>query len=228
MGVIPARSGSKGVPDKNVRPFAGKSLLGLAIEAARNSGLLSDTIVSTDSVEYARHAEAYGGKVPFIRPSELGEDKVPIWKVLLNILDYYEKEDGATPDLLVTLQPTSPLRTAEHIDTAINMIMSSSADALLSLSEAIHSPYKMRVIRNGRVEMFVKDSTILQRQEAPPLYFLNGVVYITKSWVVRELESLWSENTIPYVLPNEVGVNIDSLEDFEYAEWLWQRRAQCE
>ena len=132
------------------------------------------------------------------------------------------------PDFIVTLQPTSPFRAAHHIDTAIEMLLPSKAEALLSVSEVKHTPYKMRKIRNGFVENFISDSSVLQRQEAPIVYRLNGIVYITKTEIINNKKSLWSEKTIPYILPNEIGFNIDTMEEFEFAEWLYKKGIQNE
>lgn len=220
LGIIPARSGSKGVPDKNIRDFAGTSLLQLAIEAGAGASLLTDTIVSTDSEEIADRARLCGGKVPFLRPKELSFDDVPIWRVLSHILKEYEKKNQR-PDYFVTMQPTSPFRTSQHIDDAIRLMLNSKGDSLASLSEATHTPYKMRIIKDGYVENFMKDHTVLQRQEAPSVYNLNGVVYITKSDVIEKYEGLWGERTIPYILPEAVGMNIDSMNEFSFAERLF-------
>jgi len=126
----------------------------------------------------------------------------------------------------VTLQPTSPFRKASHIDNAIKMLVSSDADSLLSLSEAEHTPYKMRIISEGYVEPFLEDSLVLQRQEAPPVYRLNGVVYISKRAVVLEQQSVWGKKVLPYVLPTADGMNIDTPEEFAFAEWLHRRQGQ--
>ncbi len=224
LGVIPARSGSKGIPDKNTRPFAGRSLLEIAVKEASGSHLLTDTIVSTDSKTIAKHVLSCGGKAPSLRPKELAADDVPVWKVIEYVLDYYN-DKKESPDIIVTLQPTSPFRTSSHIDRAIELFVSSDADALLSLSEAVHTPYKMRIVKDGMVDLFIKDTKVLQRQEAPLVYQLNGIVYISKKEVIRTKKSLWSKGrTIPYILPAGIGVNIDTAEEFEYAEWLYERR----
>lgn len=223
LGVIPARGGSKGIPDKNTRPFAGKSLLQIAIETARASKLLTDTIVSTDSEKIAEEARRCGGKVPFLRPAELAADDMPVWRVIDHVIDYY-KDKGSSPDILVTLQPTSPFRMPDHIDMAIEMILSSGGDALLSLSETAHTPYKMRVVNDGAIDLFVKGSKVLQRQDGPPVYELNGIVYVTKREVIKDKKSLWSEKAIPYIISADIGINIDTMEEFEYAEWLYKRK----
>lgn len=222
LGVVPARGGSKGIPDKNVKPFADTSLLEIAIKCANESKMVNDVIVSTDSKKIAEKALLYGGKVPFLRPSELGSDEIPIWRVLKHVIEEYSK-NGNPPDYLITLQPTSPFRKAAHIDEAAKILLSSDADSLLSLSEVTHTPYKMRIINEGYVEPFLRETLVLQRQEAPPVYRLNGVVYITRREVIMEQQSIWGKKILPYVLPEAYGMNIDTPEEFSFAEWLYRK-----
>lgn len=224
LGVIPARGGSKGIKDKNIRPFAGSSLLALSIDVAKRSTLLTETIVSTDSEKIADAARAAGGKVPFLRPVELAGDDVPVWEVSRHAGEWFAATTGAPPDIVMSLQPTSPLRRSEHLDAAIERLARSDADALMTVTEAEHSPYKMRVIENGLLRDFLPGRTVGQRQDAPPVYRLNGIAYATRWRAMTETQSLWGRTTLAYVLPDEVALNIDTPLEFEIAEFLYLRQ----
>lgn len=224
LGVIPARGGSKGIKDKNIRPFAGSSLLAISIDVAKRARLLADTVVSTDSEAIAEAARAAGGKVPFLRPAELATDDVPVWEVSRHAGEWFAATTGAPPDIIVSLQPTSPLREPEHLDEAIQRLSDSDADALMTVTEAEHSPYKMRVIEDGLLREFLPGRTVGQRQEAPPVYRLNGVAYATRWQAMIETRSLWGRKTLAYALPDDVALNIDTMLEFEIAEFLFSRR----
>jgi N-acylneuraminate cytidylyltransferase/CMP-N,N'-diacetyllegionaminic acid synthase len=225
LAVIPARGGSKGVIDKNIRPFAGKSLLQIAIECAGGAKMISETIVSTDSERIAEVARGAGGKVPFLRPSELSGDEVPIWEVSAHAGEWFAKTRGAPPDMVMALQPTSPLRRPDHLDAAICLLADSDADAVMTVTEAEHTPFKMRVIDDGQLRDFMPGRTVGQRQDAMPVYRLNGVAYVTRWEALLATRSLWGHKTLPLVLPDDVASNIDTMLDFEIAEFLYQRAA---
>lgn len=179
VGIIPARGGSKGIPDKNIRPLVGQPLICYTIKAALEARLLSRVLVSTDSPHIAQIAKEYGAEVPFLRPAELAWDDTPRLPVVRHAVAYLKKTEGYRPDIIVTLQPTSPLRMAEHIDAAIEMLVCTGADAVFSVCEAEHSPYWMRrVDADGRlVPVLPGSETYLQRQDLPVVYRINGAVY---------------------------------------------------
>lgn len=223
LAVIPARGGSKGVVDKNILPFADKSLLQLTIECASGASAVARSIVSTDSERIAEVARRAGGEVPFLRPAEISGDDVPIWEVAVHAGEWFAKETGAPPDLVMALQPTSPLRTPEHLDAAVRLLADSDADAVMSVTEAEHTPFKMRVIADGLLKDFLPGRTVGQRQDAPPVYRLNGVVYVTRWQALIETRSMSGRATLPLVLPDDVAANIDTILDFEIAEFLYRR-----
>ena len=130
LGLITARGGSKGIPGKNIKPLAGKPLIAWTIEAANNSRLLSQVIVSTDDNEIARSAQAWGAEVPFKRPEELAQDQSSHLDVVLHALQWYQLQHRALPEYVMLLQPTSPLRTANDIDAAISLAAQKQADAI--------------------------------------------------------------------------------------------------
>lgn len=223
LGVIPARGGSKGIKDKNIRPFADTSLLAISIDVATRAKSLADTVVSTDSERIAEVARAAGGQVPFMRPATLAGDEVPVWEVSRHAGEWFAAKTGAPPDIVVSLQPTSPLRRPEHLDEAVRRLAESDADALMTVTEAEHSPFKMRVIEDGLLRDFLHGRTVGQRQEAPPVYRLNGIAYATRWRALVETRSIWGRTTLAYVLPDDVALNIDTPLEFEIAEFLYRR-----
>ncbi|MGD2118520.1 MAG: acylneuraminate cytidylyltransferase family protein [Chromatiales bacterium] len=224
LAVIPARGGSKGVPNKNLRDFAGSSLIELAVQAAQQSELINDFIVTTDSPDIADLARSRGADIPFLRESELSGDEVPVKAVTRATALWYEANRGVRPDIVLTLQPTSPLRTAEHLDTAIRMLAESDAEGLIGVTEAEHSPYKMRLIRDGLCSPLFPDMVVDQRQDAPPAYRLNGIVYATRWQTLIDKRSLWGDRALPYVLPEDVSFNIDTELEFQFAEFCYLKK----
>jgi CMP-N,N'-diacetyllegionaminic acid synthase len=223
LAVIPARGGSKGIKEKNIRPFAGRSLLSITIDVANRAKRVTDVIVSSDSPKIMEAAAAAGGKAPFVRPAELSRDDVPVWEVARHAGEWFARQTGAPPDMVMSLQPTSPLRQPKHLDTAIEKLANSDADAIMTVTEAEHSPYKMRTISEGYLYDFLPGKTVGQRQDAPPVYRLNGVAYVTRWQALLDTKSLWGRRTLAYVLPEHVALNIDSMLEFEIAEFLYRR-----
>lgn len=230
LGVIPARSGSKRVEGKNVKPLAGKPLIQYTIEAANASAKLFDTIVSTDSQDIADIAERVGGKSPFLRPAELATDGAGDRDVLAHAIKWYE-ENVSEIDAVCYLRPTSPLRQAVHIDAVLNHLEDSGADSVRSVTkvEGVHHPYWMYT-RNeeGKVVSAVPNITIeeyYQSQLLPPVFRLNGVVDVIRKNVVLDRSLPLYGNTMElYELDEAVSMDIDTEEDFAYCEWLVKSR----
>lgn len=227
VGLIPARAGSKGIPNKNIASLAGQPLIAYTIQAALESRLLSRVLVSTDSPTIAQIAKTYGAEVPFIRPPELARDDVPRLPVVRHAVDYLENNEGYTPDIIVTLQPTSPLRRAEHIDAAIEMLVGTGADAVVSVCEAEHSPYWMRrVDAEGRLVPLLSGSeTYLRRQDLPVVYRINGAVFAETYAAVRAGVNQPAENICPLIMEQWESIDIDEEYDLKVAEMHMLARA---
>lgn len=221
LAVIPARYGSKGVPLKNIRPFAGSSLLAITIDTAHRAKAIHHTIVSTDSKKIAAHAQSCGGNVPFLRPPHLADDQATALEVSRHAALWYAAHTKVRPDIVVTLQPTSPLRTAHHLDTAVGMLRDSRADAVVGVTEAEHTPYKMYTLGNGHLQPLFGSNNVGQRQDAPVVYRLNGIVYATRWETLVEQHSFFGTKALPYLLPESVAFNIDTMLEFSLAEWLY-------
>jgi N-acylneuraminate cytidylyltransferase/CMP-N,N'-diacetyllegionaminic acid synthase len=226
LALIPARGGSKGVPKKNTRLLAGKPLIAYTIEAALQSQHRLRVIVSTDDEEIAGIARTMGAEVPFLRPVKLARDETPTFPVVQHALQWLEQHEGYQPELVVLLQPTSPLRRAEHIDQGINLLLQTNADSLVSVCEVEHSPYWMRILDSaGRVKPFVETKReFLRRQDLPPVYRLNGALFITRPIIIIKKGYLLGDDVRALVMAREDSIDIDDEVDFLLAELLLQRR----
>ncbi len=218
IAIIPARSGSKGLKDKNIKELNGKPLLAYSIEAARESGLFNEIMVSTDSENYAGIAKSFGANVPFLRSEINSSDKAGSWDVVLEVLEKY-LELGKTFDSVCLLQPTSPLRTAQDIIEAYTLLETKQADAITSVSEVDHSPlWTMTLSQNLSLAEFKKQNNDKPRQLLPTYYRLNGAIYIRKVSYVKEKIQILDSNEFAYIMVREHSVDIDTELDFVVAE----------
>jgi CMP-N,N'-diacetyllegionaminic acid synthase len=221
FGVIPARGGSKGLPGKNLRKLGALSLIGQAIASAREAALLARFIVSTDSPEIAGEATRHGADVPFLRPAEFATDQAGMVPVLQHAVRWLESSAGVRPDVIVTLQPTSPFRTGALIDEIIRKVMEAGSDSAQTLSEASYHPYFMKTLDGDRtVALFPEGHTYVRRQDAPPVYQPSGAVYVTRYATLMERGHILGEDNRGVVQGFEASVNVDTEWDFLLAELL--------
>ena len=221
LGVIPARGGSKGLPGKNLRKLGALSLIGQAIASAREAALLARFIVSTDSPEIAEEAKRHGAEVPFLRPAEFATDQAGMLPVLQHAVRWLESSAGVRPDLIVTLQPTSPFRTGVEIDATIRRVIETGSDSAQTLSEAAYHPYFMKTLEGDRtVALFPEGHKFVRRQNAPPVYQPSGAVYVTRYCTLMERGHILGEDNRGVVQGFEASVNIDTEWDFLLAELL--------
>lgn len=211
MSLIPARGGSKGIPDKNIVDLAGKPLIAWTIEASLGSKNINRTIVSTDSEKIAEVAKKHGAEVPFLRPAEISGDKSPALLAIHHALKWLADNENYRPDYLVFLQPTSPMRNSQDIDEAFKVLHSKKADSVISVGEASPHPYLMKEITpDGRLKNFVADPEGKPRQTFPPVYVLNGAIYIVKVELILNKNTFYSDKTYAYVMSQEKSLDIDS------------------
>lgn len=212
LGLITARGGSKGLPRKNVMPLGRKPLIGWTIEAALRSEVIGRLVLSSDDDEIMEVAKKWGCEVPFRRPAYLADDTASSMDVVLHAL-------GQLPgyEYLVLLQPTSPLRTAADIDAAFELMKSTGAPSCVSVCEAEQSPYWMfRIKDGGKVERLLsEEGSATRRQDLPPIYVLNGAIYIARVDWLRQSKNFLGDGCIAYVMPRERSLDIDDAEDFE-------------
>jgi|Napbiome12C3dose_1001474.scaffolds.fasta_scaffold00008_92 CMP-N-acetylneuraminic acid synthetase len=220
IATILARGGSKGLPNKNIKPMLDKPLLGYTIEQAKDSELLDEIVLSTDDQNIAKVANRFGLKTPFMRPAELARDDSPSADAVIHALDWY-KEKGREFDVLVLLEPTSPLRKKTDIDDAIKLFIDhyEKADSLLCLGE-IHSdtehPIGAKAVEDGYIKAFIKDGmSFYQRQQLPKAYGIYGGIYIAKIDVYRQTKAFLGERTIPYFVERWQEFEID-----DYIDWV--------
>ena len=228
LGVIPARGGSKGIPEKNLAPLAGKPLLSYTCAAALGSRRLTRVVLSTDDARIAQAGRMQGVDVPFVRPAELSRDDTPMLPVLQHAVRCHEEERGSHVDAVVLLQPTSPLRRPEHIDAAVDLLEQTGADSVVTVVEVPHqfNPVSLQRIEQGRLVPFTPGVNMTRRQDKPPVYARNGpaVVAVRRS-VLFDKNSLYGEDTRPIVMSPQESIDIDGPWDLELVEFLLERRA---
>jgi N-acylneuraminate cytidylyltransferase len=219
LAVIPARGGSKGVPRKNVRLLDGKPLIAWSIEQASQSRYVDRVIVSSEDEEICQVAKTYGAEVPFVRPAALASDTASGVDVLCHAVE----AAGGDYDYVVLLQPTSPLRACEDIDSAIELCIDRSVPSVVSLAESAKNPHWMFQIRpDSGLIPFVEDIAA-NRQKLPSFYVLNGAVYVLRVDSLLNSRRLLCDNTLGYVMPAERSYDIDSEMDFLICDFLKTR-----
>lgn len=223
IAVIPARSGSKGVPDKNIKMLVGKPLIAYSISAAIKSKLIDRVIVSTDSDEYASISKDYGAEVPFIRPNEYSGDDSTDYDFVKHLLDWLAKNGGNTPDYIIHLRPTTPLRDPSILDSAIEKFMNNGeATSLRSAHEMSETAYKQfelegkyfKTICTGSFDL---DDANNSRQSFPKTYSPNGYVDILRTSHILENHLLHGNRVMGYV--TDFAIEVDTIDDFEFLEW---------
>lgn len=221
LGIIPARGGSKGVPRKNIRPLNGKPLIAYTIEAAQQATLLHDFMVSTDDEDIAAVAKDYGADVPFLRPAELATDTARSIDAVIHVLQNMPK--AYTHVLL--LQPTCPLRGPQDIDDAIRLYQELDTDSLISVykPESAHPYYMYMVEDHVMTPLIPDDQKPHHRQSNPPVYMLNGAIYLTDRQVILQKQSFYGDKPKAFIMPPLRSVNIDDELDFALAETILNR-----
>lgn len=224
IAIIPARSGSKGLPDKNIKELCGKPLMAYSIEAAIESKCFDEVFVSTDSHKYAEMAKRYGANASFLRSKETSSDTAGSWDVVREVLAEFGKR-GKVFDKIMLLQPTSPLRTAEDIVNSFALMDNKGANAILGVTETEHSPIWCNVLpEDGCMDDFINEKYAgLPRQLLPTFYQLNGAIYLVKIEEIKK-EVMFRDKCFAYVMPRERAVDIDSILDFKYAEAVLKTR----
>jgi CMP-N,N'-diacetyllegionaminic acid synthase len=227
LGLVPARSGSKGVPGKNIRPLAGRPLLEYTARAARDSGVLDRVVLSTDSPEIAAAGRQAGLEVPFLRPAHLAADDTPMLPVLRHAVDTLAAA-GWQAGMLVLLQPTSPLRRPEHIRAAVTTLRDTGADSVVTVVEVprhLSPDYVMRIDDEGRLRTFLPEGARLtRRQDARPAYSRDGTVYACWTRTLERFGSLYGDDCRPLLIDGRDSLSIDSLDDWAAAERMLAAR----
>lgn len=221
LAIIPARGGSKGLPGKNTLDFCGKPLIAHTIEQALSSKCFDEIIVSTDDKEIAAVSQKFGAEVPFLRPDKYATDKSPINDTLRYTLKRLKEDFDICSDAFALLQPTSPLRMVEDIQNAIALFKKNDADSVIGFTEQTKPLEWFKEIEDEthRILGATDTATTKNRQEYNSVYYPNGAIYVIKNQLL-EIDNFYTEKTYAYLMPSERSVDIDTLLDFEYAEFL--------
>lgn len=228
LAVIPARGGSKGIPNKNIAPVAGRPLIAWTIAAAQEARCVERVVLTTDSPVIAEVAREYGAETPFLRPPELAEDDTPGIVPILHAVGWLDEHEGYCPDYVMALQPTSPLRTAQDIEAAARLAWEKAADGVVSVCPAKHHPYWMKKIaEDGRMADFLPiDREYTRRQDLPPVYALNGALYLVRREVLVQRETWYTDRTYAYVMPPERSLDVDTPWELYLADLILRERRE--
>lgn len=225
LAFIPARSGSKRIPKKNIKLLKGKPLIAHTIKAAKKSKYINRIVVSTDSKEIADIAKQFDAEVPFLRPASISKADSTEMEFFSHALDWFVKNENYIPDLIVLLYPTSPFRKAESIDKAIEkMLKNPEADSLRSIRLCSEHPYKMWVIEKGYLKPFMRKKNMnihtLSYQLLPTVYIQNASIYITKPSTIKDKKSPTGDMIIPFIMDEIESIDINNPLDFTFAEMI--------
>lgn len=226
LAIIPARGGSKSIPRKNIRNFAGYPLIAYSIAAGKAAKNVTRLLVSTDDEEIASIAKDYGAEIPFLRPTELSQDDTPDLPVFQHALSWLEENEGYHPDILVQLRPTSPLRRTIHIDHAVQRLLEHpEADSVRTVCVPFQNPYKMwRIGEDGFLHTLLTfdmpEPYNLPRQALPDVYWQTG--YVDAAWTdtIQGKNSMTGDYILPLIIGAEEWIDIDSPDDWRRAERL--------
>jgi CMP-N-acetylneuraminic acid synthetase len=218
LAIIPARGGSKGIKDKNIKPLNGKPLIYYSIHESLESNIIQEVMVNTDSEKIASISKKYGAKIPFLRSKELATDEASSVDVIEDTLNYYEQRNISF-DYFILLQPTSPLRRREDIIRAFEILEQKNAKSIVSVCEAEHSPLLMNKLDNDlSMKDFLKKENDKRRQDFDKYYRLNGAIYISEVKNFLETKNFYGEGSYAYIMPNNRSVDIDNEIDLKLAE----------
>lgn len=221
IAIIPARSGSKGIKDKNIRDLNGKPLIAYTIETALNSGCFDTIMVSTDSEVYKEVAEKYGAEVPFLRDVNNATDNASVWSVVREVLEKY-KEMGKEFDTFTLLQPTAPLKNEDDIRNCYVMLEEKKADAIVSMCELECSMHLVNTLPdNLSMDNFISDEMYKKRrQDIKTYYHFNGAIYLSKAATFMVEENIYKHNCYAYIMDRYRSFDIDEEIDFKICEAL--------
>ena len=228
LAIIPARGGSKGLPGKNIRPLLGKPLIGWSIEHAQQSKYIDEICISTDSEEIASVAETFGVSVPELRPIELATDKTPSSAFIIYTIDRY-KMMGKMFDYFILLEPTSPLRDVEDLDSLIEILIDNpQCDSIVGVCKAedVHPAFMVKLSENGFLLPYEDQMKTLRRQDLPDIFFFEGSVYVSKCDAYIQKKAFYHDKTLPYIVPKWKSFEVDDIVDFTIIEAMMRMKQE--
>jgi len=228
LALIPARGGSKGLPNKNILPLEGHPLISYSIAAGKSTPLIDRVVVTTDSPEIARISKEYGADVPFIRPAELAGDYTTDLETFQHALDWLEKEEGYVPDLVLQLRPTSPIRFLHEIEACIKLLHTHpDAESVRTITPSPITPFKMwfmdaedQPLRQLLYVDGIDEPFNMPRQKLPPTYWQTGTYDLIRRDVIMKKDSMTGKTILPILIENAMAIDIDDMSSFEKAEIL--------
>ena len=226
LAIIPARGGSKGVPNKNIKLLNKIPLIVYTFEALKNSKFDIKTFVSTDSVKIADIARDNGINVPILRPKKYSRDDSNINDYIIHVLNYFKTSDNYEPDFILILQPTTPLRSSLDIDNCIQLMMKNSQiDSIVSVTQIerkYHPNWQFTITLEGHLNFYEKNNNwkdvTKRRQDLDPTYTRNGAIYMFRLETFSLYKNIYGKNVLSYIMPSNRSFNIDSLIDWENLE----------
>ena len=229
LGAIFARGGSKELPRKNIRKLEGKPLIAYAIEVGKEIPLIDRLIVSTDDEEISKVAREYGAEVPFVRPAELAGDDSPELLSWQHAIKTVEESSGRKVDILVSIPATSPLRKAQDVERCLQMLLDNDADIVVTVKESERNPYFNMLMfdEKGYAQLVINNQkNIFKRQQAPKVYDMTTVAYVARASYVCSTSSILEGKVKAVVIPRERAIDIDTMTDFEIAEFFMRKRSE--
>jgi N-acylneuraminate cytidylyltransferase len=229
LAIVPARGGSKSIPRKNIKLFNGYPLIAYSIVAGHRAKSVNRIIVSTDDPNIAAIARDYDAEVPFLRPAELGRDDTPDLPVFEHALCWLDTHEGYRPDIIVQLRPTSPLRPVKCVDEAVSLLLNNPlADSLRAVTPSGQNPYKMWRIQDEFLIPIIKSEIYepynIPRQELPQTFWQTGHVDVIRYETIVKKHSMVGEHIMPLIIDSTYATDLDTLEDWEFAEWILSHR----
>ena len=230
LGIIPARGGSKAIPRKNLAILANKPLIAWTVEAAIESDSLDRLVISTDDPEIAEAGKKLGAEVPFLRPTDLASDTATSMDVILHAIRWLEENESYRPDYVLLLQPTSPLRTVTDIRKSIELLLAKRGDSLVSVCESHQHPLWMKSVNeDGKlVDLYPQSATPTRRQDLPPVFALNGAIYLALRTFLLSERTFITDRTYAYVMPENRSLDVDTPWDLYLADLILRDRVHRE
>ena len=226
LAIIPARGGSKGLPGKNIKELCGKPLIAWSIEAAKACSNIDRVVASTDDEDIAKVAKKYGAEVPFMRPAELASDTASTIDVIFHAINWLKEHQDYRSEYILLLQPTSPLRSGEDIDGAIQMLKDKDVRAVVSVCETDHHPWWSNTLpENGNMKDFLRPGILNKRRQSLPVFYrLNGAIYLADTDYLHKCNGFFGPETFAYKMAESRTVDIDSDLDFKLAALLLEEK----
>ena len=225
LAIIPARSGSKGIPNKNIKLLGGRPLIEYTFEHCKNSNYIERAIVTTDSKEIADISVKNGIEVPFLRPVNISNDDSTSKSYVVHALEFLEQKEHYKPEIILILQPTSPYRNVEDIEDCIKILNKNNADSVVSVNEIekkYNPEWQFKVMKDKSLQFYNKDinwdNLVSKRQKLTPTYTRNGAVYCFKRQCLRIYNNIYGKKVLCHIMPKARSINLDTLDDWIDAE----------